>query len=198
MTPPNAKSVYSRPKRTSCQTSETARAATIPVMAAVLRVFAGNCRHRSARLVLRSIGRVITATAPHTASGEARNAATGWPRPRSIPACVPPQNGHGSPVSIRNGHTVWGIGSHARTRRPDATAVSRAKALCLGLSPRHHAVMPQQAMTIPLAPRSLASRLGQVCHVWHSTDELVSLAIKHFPLPHRADAHFLGLPDLRL
>jgi hypothetical protein len=34
--------------------------------------------------------------------------------------------------------------------------------------------MPRKAMTIPLAPRSLASRFGQVCHVWHSADELVT------------------------
>jgi len=182
MTPPNAKSVYRRPKRASCQTSETASAVTIQVVATVLRVFAGNCRQRSARLVLRSNGSVTTATAPHTASGDARNAATGWPRPRSIPAWVPPQNGHGSPVSILKGHTVWGIGSQARTSRPDATAVSRAKALCPGLRLRHHAGTPQNAVTIPLAPRLAGLRLGQVCHVWPSAGGLASLTIKHFPL----------------
>src|SRR6266567_1180802 len=171
--------VYSRPKRASCQTSQTARAATIPVTAAVSRVLPGSCRHRSARPVLRSTGRAITATAPHTAGGEARNAATRWPRPRSIPACVPPQNGHGNPVSTRNGHTVPGTGSQARTSTPDATAASRARALRPGLSPRHHAVTPQNAMTTPLTPRSPASARASMSRLAIPADDRVS----HEPRP---------------
>jgi hypothetical protein len=134
-------------------------AATIPIMDTMFRVFAGNSRHRPAKLVVRRTGRMITATAPQTASGEARNAAAGWPRPRSIPACVPPQNGHGTPVSISNGQTVWGRGSQASQSNPKVMAVSRAKAFCTGRSPCHRAVMASKDITMrshPLAFRPTA------------------------------------------
>jgi len=71
-------------------------------------------------------GIAATTTAPSTITGFARNAPNTSKWPTLTAAVVPPQNGHGNPVNVRNGHSVAGRPGTCRLANASAATAPTA------------------------------------------------------------------------